>query len=90
MRVGGADDKMLAFDNMRDRPITGTNAWAQHAIVLDVAVDAETITFGILLSLNGQVWMADVHLDQVGAEVPTTDLLEEMVLNFPVNLEFEE
>ncbi len=55
MRVGGAGDIMLAFDNMRDRPITGTNEWAQHAIVLDVAEDAENIVFGILLSLNGQV-----------------------------------
>jgi len=43
MRVGGAGDKMLAFDNMRDRPITGTNGWAHHAIVLDIAEDAETI-----------------------------------------------
>jgi hypothetical protein len=55
-----------------------------------VAEDAENITFGILLSLNGQVWMADVHLDVVGPDVPTTDLLEEPVPNFPVNLEFEE
>ena len=90
MRVGGADDKMLAFDNMRDRPITGTNEWVHHAIVLDVSEDAETIVFGVLLSLNGQVWMADVHLDAVGPDIPTTDLLEELVPDFPVNLEFEE
>ncbi len=90
MRVGGADDKMLAFDNMRDRPITGTNDWTRHAIVLDVAEDAETIVFGILLALNGQVWMADVHLDVVGTDIPTTDILEELIPNVPVNLEFEE
>ncbi len=90
MRVGGAGDKMLAFDNMRDRPITGTNAWAHHAIVLDVAQDAESIVFGFLLSLNGQVWMADVHLDVVGPDVPTTDLLVELVPDLPVNLGFEE
>jgi fructose-specific component phosphotransferase system IIB-like protein len=90
MRVGGAGEKMLAFDNMRNRPITGTNEWAHHEIVLDVADNAETIVFGILLSQNGQVWMADVHLDVVGPEVPTTDLLAEMVPYFPVNLEFEE
>jgi len=90
MRVGGAGDKMLAFDNMRDRPITGSNEWAHHAIVLDVAEDAENIVIGILLSLNGQVWMADVHLDVVGPDVPTTDLLEEVVPNLPVNLGFEE
>ena len=90
MRVGGAGDQLLAFDNMRDRPVTGTNEWAHHAIVLDVAEDAETIVFGILLSLNGQVWMADVHLDEVGLDVPTTDILGELVPPVPVNLDFEE
>jgi transcriptional regulator with XRE-family HTH domain len=90
MRVGGADDKMLAFDNMLNRQITGSNEWATHAIVLDVTEDAENIVFGILLSLEGQVWMADVHLDVVGPDVPTTDILEEIVHNFPVNLGFEE
>ena len=90
MRVGGAGEKMLAFDNMRNRPITGTNEWAHHVIVLDVTEDAENIVFGFLLSLNGQIWMADVHLDVVGPDVPTTDILDEIVLYFPVNLEFEE
>ena len=58
--------------------------------MLDVAEDAESIVFGMLLSLNGQVWMADVHLDEVGPDVPTTDILEEMVPDLPVNLGFEE
>lgn len=90
MRVGGADEKMLAFDNMRNRPITGSNDWGHYAIVLDVAEEAETITLGVLLSLNGQVWMADVHLDEVGPEVPTTDMIGEMIPSSPVNLEFTE
>lgn len=90
MRVGGAGDKMLAIDNMRDRPITGSTEWAHYAIVLDVARDAENIVFGILLSLNGQVWMADVQLDVVGPDVPTTDLLGEWIPSFPVNLGFED
>jgi hypothetical protein len=90
MRVGGPSDKMLAIDNMRDRPITGSTEWAYHAIVLDVAEDAENIVFGFLLSLNGQAWMADVHLDVVGPDVPTTDLLEEWIPDLPVNLGFEE
>ena len=90
MRVSGADGKMLAFDNMRDRPITGTSDWANYAIVLDVATEAEDIIFGLLLSLGGQVWMADVHLNIVERDVPTTDLLPEVAPYFPVNLGFEE
>lgn len=90
MRVGGANGKMLAFDNMRNRPITGTSDWTRHAIVLDIADDAVDIIFGILLSLKGQVWMADVSLNPVGKEVPTTDMLKEIAPYFPVNLGFDE
>ena len=81
---------MLAFDNMQNRPITGSNEWAQHAIVLDVAENADEIVFGFFLSMEGQVWMADVHLDVVALDVPTTDLINEIHPNLPVNLTFEE
>jgi hypothetical protein len=90
MRVSGANGIMLAFDNMRERFISGTNDWARHAIVLDVAEEAEEIIFGILSSQQGQVWMADVHIDVVGLDIPTTDILAEISAYFPVNLNFEE
>ena len=90
MRVGGANGKMLAFDNMRNRPITGTNDWKQYAIVLDVSEKAYGIMFGILSALKGQVWMADVHLDVVDKDIPITDQLPDLAPYFPVNLEFEE
>ena len=90
MRVSGPNGKMLAFDNMRNRPISGSHDWAQQAIVLDVAEEAEDILFGILASLQGQVWMADVHLEVVEQDVPTTDILADIASYFPVNLGFEE
>ena len=90
MRIGGANGKILAFDNMRNRFISSTNDWAHYAIVLDVAEDAEDIVFGFLSSLKGQSWMADVHLDVVEQTVPTTDLLDEIAPYFPANLDFEE
>lgn len=90
MRVSGVDGKMLTFDNMRNRPITGANDWTNCAIVLDVDKEAQDIIFGLLLSLKGQVWMADVHLDTVERDIPTTDLLPEVAPYFPVNLGFEE
>jgi hypothetical protein len=90
MRVSGANGKILAFDNMRSRPITGAKDWTQYAIVLDVAKEAEDIIFGFLLSQQGQVWMADVHLEAVNQTVPTTDLLAEVAAYFPVNLDFEQ
>jgi hypothetical protein len=90
MRVTAANGKMLAFDNMRERFISGSNDWTQHAIVLEVAEDAEAIIFGLLSSQQGQVWMADVHLDVVDRSVPTTDILAEIAPYFPVNLDFAE
>ena len=90
MRISGASGKILAFDNMRDRPVTGTTGWEHYSIVLDVAENAETILFGILLSLGGQIWMSDVQLDVVARDVPTTDLIKEIESFFPVNLDFEE
>jgi transcriptional regulator with XRE-family HTH domain len=90
MRVGGRNGKILAFDNMRERFISGTNDWDQHAIVLDVAEGAEDIGYGFLLALAGQVWMADVHLDIVELDVPTTDILAEIEPYFPTNLDFED
>jgi hypothetical protein len=90
MRVGGEKDRILAFDNMRDRPIAGTSDWTRYAVVLDVAQEAETIGFGIFLALTGQVWMADVRLEAVGLDVPTTDLIEEVLQERPVNLDFQE
>jgi hypothetical protein len=40
----------LAFDNMHNRPIQGSTDWQSYDVVLDVAEDASTISFGILLT----------------------------------------
>ena len=81
---------MLAFDNMRDRFITGTNDWRQHSLILAAAENAEDIIYGLLISLDGQVWITDVHLDVVDKKVPTTDIADEIEPYFPTNLDFEE
>jgi len=90
MRISDAHGKNLAFDNMRNRFVTGTTDWAHYAIVLDVAEEAEDIVFGFLMSLDGQAWMADVQLEVVEKSVPTTDILEEIAAYYPTNLDFEE
>ena len=90
MRVGGVNGKILAFDNMRNRPITGTIDWEHHDIVLDVSEEAKDIIFGFFLSLEGQVWMADVQLEVVDQSVSTTDILEEIEPLFAMNLDFKD
>ncbi len=50
VRVDGKDKTGLAFDNMLDRPIKGTNDWKEYQVVLDVANVAEEIFFGFILA----------------------------------------
>ncbi len=90
MRIAGENDRLLAFDNLLHRQITGTNDWQHHAIVLDVVEEAIEIMIGFFLSLDGQIWVSDIHLEEVGLDVPTTDVQAEIKQYFPVNLGFEE
>ena len=64
--------KILAFDNMQDRPVKGTEDWKSYQIVLDVPNDATGIFFGLLLNGAGDVSMSDVKIETVGLDVETT------------------
>jgi hypothetical protein len=72
MRVDGPQNEALAFDNMQDRPVKSTTDWAKYDIVLDVPQQAQEISFGLLLTGRGQVWMDDLKFEAVGQDVPTT------------------
>ena len=72
LRVDGPSNAPLAFDNMQNRSIKGTQAWRRYEIVLDVPAGATNIAFGMLLSGAGQVWMDDLQFDVVGSDVATT------------------
>ena len=89
MRVDGGTDQMLAFDNMANRPITGTRDWETHAVVLDVPEQSSRVALGILLGGAGQVWMAEGRVEPVGLDVPTTDI-GAVMSDHPVNLSFDE
>jgi hypothetical protein len=91
MRVDGSRRKNLAFDNMSPRPITGTVEWKKYEIVLDVPEQSESISFG-LLTQKGQLWMDDLKFEEVGKDVPVTDLqtAEPAEPGKPTNLDFEE
>jgi len=72
MRIDGADNKLLAFDNMMDRPIKGTTAWQNYEVVLDVPDSASGIFFGILLSGTGAVWINSSDFQIVPTTIPVT------------------
>jgi len=89
MRVDGPDGKVLAFDNMQDRPISGTRDWRSYHIVLDVPEDSEAIAFGVLLNGPGRVWLDDIQITLVGQDTPTTSK-EHTLEPAPINLDFEQ
>jgi hypothetical protein len=72
LRVDGADNQVLAFDNMQDRAVKGTTDWKSCEIVLDVPESSSAIFMGLLLSGPGQVWMDDLEFEIVGKEAATT------------------
>lgn len=84
----------LAFDNMEARPVKGDTEWTRYNIVLDVPEPASLISFGVLLSGTGQVWITDVALNAVDGSVPTTAPTRSLEAKTfplqPVNLSFQQ
>lgn len=72
LRVDGLN-KELAFDNMGKRPIKGTLDWQRYDVVLDVAPEAQSLAFGILLDGPGHVWLDDLRFEIVDTSVAITD-----------------
>lgn len=85
MRVDG-DEETLAFDNMRNRPISGTRGWREYFITLDVDPKAKHISLGFMLGGKGKVWMDEVQFQEAPTDAPSTDVLK----TTPGNLNFED
>jgi hypothetical protein len=71
-RVNG-EKKTLAFDNMSDRRIRGTQDWKQVSLVLDIPEDAVTVSYGIMLEGKGKVWFEQPVFQVVDLTVRTTE-----------------
>ena len=72
MRVDFYTTQVLAFDNMQNRTIKGTNDWMKYEIVLFVPEEATSISYGTLLDGTGQVWFKDITLDIVDNSLEET------------------
>ena len=88
MRVDGHDDT-LSFDNMNRRRIKGSTEWRLYRIVLDVPAEATHISFGVLLTGAGRVWVDDVTFEVVDETVELTAGRNPQYPDGPVNLDFE-
>lgn len=102
MRVDGKEKTSLAFDNMIDRPVKGTNDWKKYEVVLDIPDDADGVFFGFLVAGPGQGWVDGITFEAVGKDVKTTgreaepqdrgddDPPPEGLPKGPANLDFED
>ncbi|MFT3713540.1 MAG: hypothetical protein QM817_38275 [Archangium sp.] len=75
MRVDGPGGKVLAFDNMQNRPLRGTSSFEWYSVVLDVPAEAERITFGVLLHGPGAVFIRELAFGEVDPAIAVTDLV---------------
>jgi|SRR5215471_6370180 len=91
MRVDDASNpvKVLAFDNMQSRAFKGTADWTTGSVVLDVAPEASSISFGVLLSGQGKLWLSDLKFEVVPTSVATTGSDMKPKTSEPENLGFK-
>jgi hypothetical protein len=67
----------------------GTQPWTSKDVILDEPDDATSISFGILLSGTGEVWMNPLTFEAVSKETETTGA-KSPLSSSPVNLSFTE
>ena len=92
LKVERKDGKVLAFDNMANRPIRGTTDWKRYEIVVDVPKNAEHMGFGILLERAGKAWVSDISFEVVAETIPFTNPDKIYTPQFserPMNLNFK-
>jgi hypothetical protein len=88
MRVDATDRNVVSFDNMDDRPITGTTDWARYEIVLNVPSNSVDVAFGFLLTQSGKVWGSNFKLEKADTSIPVTSHAPAMLPKEPRNLDF--
>ena len=103
MRVDGPGE-VASFDNMSTRPLSGSSDWHQVSVVLDVPDNAIGFALGVLMDGTGTLLVDDLKLEEVGSDVPTTNLYDspqpgrdsastsaayERAPSVPINLDFE-
>jgi AraC family transcriptional regulator len=55
-------------------PVTGAAEWTRREVVLEVDQEATLVLIAILLDGAGAAWVADIAIETVGKDVPTTTL----------------
>lgn len=92
-RVDGQQSgQTLQFDNMDKRAVKGTTDWQQYSVVLDVPPESAALAYGFFVQGTGQMWVSGAKIEQVGPEVPSTNMVANRARSLPktpVNLSFD-
>ena len=82
----------VSFDNMQERPITGTSDWTKCEITLEVPEESGTMNYGALITGSGKIWFDKISFEILDNKIPviTKDSITVPVPQQPVNLDFEE
>jgi hypothetical protein len=72
MKVIAADGRVLSFDDMQNRPISGTTRWRRYSIVLQIPANANEISYGFLLAGSGAAFANDFAINTTPATTPVT------------------
>lgn len=91
LRVDGQErGQVLQFDNMGNRAVKGTSDWQEASVVLDVPAGASALAYGFFVKGGGKMWVNAQRIDEVGADVPSTNMLQKPLLPAaPRNLGFD-
>jgi hypothetical protein len=89
MREDG-ETPALAFDNMANRPVTGTTEWTEYSIKLAVHPEARQLVFGALLVGNGKLWVDDLQVLVDGKPVASAPKVEHEKTVFDLDNKFDQ
>lgn len=91
LRIDGQErGQTLGFDNMNNRAVKGTTDWQEASVVLDVPKGASALAYGFFVSGGGKMWVNGQKIEEVGTEVPSTNMVTKPVLpKTPTNLGFD-
>jgi C-terminal processing protease CtpA/Prc len=78
----------LAFENMANRPVTGTTEWTEYSIKLPVHPEARKLFLGALLVGTGKLWVDDMQVLVDGKAVTTAPKVDRPKTVFELDSEF--
>ncbi len=88
-------DKVVAFDDMSNRAVTGTTDWKKYSIVLDIPNESDRLRVGFILKGGGSAWMREPEVvvanpDEKSTAIPfdSSKFTLNELKNSPSNLQF--